>query len=165
MVVPYNSPARVSWCGSDAHPCRSADRCSVEGGDGGNTTSGSFSVGVPPGASTKITLTCTNADRSLSPSDSVTLVAGLPGGGTPQCADGKDNDGDGKIDGGLDTNGDKVIDIPADPGCLDSSGKYNPGDNGESTFNIKEIIPDFFNLNWFKLNFANFFTSRALGNQ
>lgn len=45
------------------------------------------------------------------------------GGGDTQCTDGKDNDGDGKIDG-------------ADPGCLDSGGNCKPSDNSE--FNLKK---------------------------
>ena len=45
-------------------------------------------------------------------------------GGNTQCTDGKDNDGDGKIDG-------------ADPGCLDSSGGCKPSDNNE--FNLPRL--------------------------
>lgn len=46
------------------------------------------------------------------------------GGGDTQCTDGKDNDGDGKIDG-------------ADPGCLDSGGNCKPSDNNE--FNLPRL--------------------------
>ena len=38
---------------------------------------------------------------------------------TPECSDKADNDGDGKIDAD-------------DPGCLDNEGKYNPADDDES---------------------------------
>ena len=61
----------------------------------------------------------------------------------PQCSDGIDNDGDGLID-------------LSDPGCS------GPSDNNEYNFRIREVIPDFFNLNWFKVNVASFLRVEAL---
>ncbi len=78
--------------------------------------------------------------------------AGFPAFGSTQCYDGKDNDNDKKIDS-------------ADPGCLDSSGKYNPNDNSEFNYKLREIIPDFFNLNWFKVNVADLFKVEAFGKE
>ncbi|MBI2595085.1 MAG: hypothetical protein HYW38_02415 [Candidatus Colwellbacteria bacterium] len=75
--------------------------------------------------------------------------AGPGGAGAPQlpqCSDGIDNDNDGLID-------------LSDPGCS------SPSDNNEYNFRIREIIPDFFNLNWFKLNISNLLETRALGKQ
>jgi len=75
--------------------------------------------------------------------------AGGPGGDWrfSQCSDRIDNDGDGKID-------------RADSGCLNPL--YDPADDSEFNLKIKEVIPDFFNLNWFKFNFVNFFGARPL---
>ncbi len=150
VSVPYNSSARVAWCGSDGHNCRSANRCWVEGGGGGSGTSGSFTTGVA--SKMVIKLTCSNADGSSQPTDSVTLVPGKPGGGFYQCSDGKDNDGDKKADDGVTING---VYYPPDSGCQDLSGKYKWDDDNESSFNIKEIIPDFFNLKLFQINLSN----------
>lgn len=50
------------------------------------------------------------------------------GGGKAQCSDGKDNDNDGKID-------------RVDPGC--NNPLYDPNDNSEINFRIREVIPDF----------------------
>lgn len=75
--------------------------------------------------------------------------AGGPAFGSTQCFDGKDNDLDRKTDGD-------------DLGCLDSSGAWNKNDNNEFNFRIREVIPDFFNLNWFKVNVASFLNVEAL---
>ena len=49
-------------------------------------------------------------------------------GKCPQCSDGIDNEKDGKADwAGLDTDGDGVIDVPADPGCQGDPNKNNEG--------------------------------------
>lgn len=85
--------------------------------------------------------------------------AGGPVPGKTQCSDGDDNDNDGKIDNGVKKEGKYY---PPDSGCADSNNKYDWTRNSEFNFRIKEIIPDFFNLNWFKINVANFFKAEAL---
>lgn len=109
---------------------------------------------TPPGGCTSGTPGCpTTCTIGVDcPSGVVPPGAGDGGGpafGSTQCYDGKDNDLDGKIDA-------------ADSGCLDPNGIWNKSGNSEFNFKIKEIIPDFFNLNWFKLNVANFFRAEAL---
>ena len=73
--------------------------------------------------------------------------AGSGGAGSTQCSDKKDNDNDGKIDA-------------ADSGCLNPF--YDPDDDSELRYRVREVIPDFFNLNWFKFNFVNFFKAEVL---
>ncbi|MBI2597746.1 MAG: hypothetical protein HYW50_00960 [Candidatus Diapherotrites archaeon] len=46
----------------------------------------------------------------------------------PECSDGLDNDGDGRVDfDGLDTNGDGAPDIERDPGCTSASDDFEGG--------------------------------------
>lgn len=88
----------LSWSSSNA------SSCSINQGIGSAPTSGSRTVS--PSSTTTYTLTCMNdSGQATSAQTTVTILA--------QCADGIDNDGDGKID-------------LADAGCTDAS------DNDES---------------------------------
>jgi hypothetical protein len=107
-------------------------------GQGSSSAGGTFSVPVPTLlAGQRVTATVQAATELESLQSTAVVVAGV--GGESPCSDGKDNDGDGKIDfpndpgctsasdvdetdvpqcsDGVDNDGDGKIDFPDDPGC------------------------------------------------
>jgi MYXO-CTERM domain-containing protein/uncharacterized repeat protein (TIGR01451 family) len=119
-------------------------------GTGTVSAGGAFSVTVPAafaGQRVEVSVTASGELESMHSADEI--VVGISG--TPACSDGKDNDGDGKIDfpadpgctspsdndeaeipqcsDGLDNDGDGLVDYPNDPGCssyLDATEGGNP---------------------------------------
>ena len=93
--------ATITWTSKNITSCTASD-----GWTGTKATAGTESVS--PTQTTTYTLSCTGPKGN--DSRSVTVTVGTNGGGgTPECSDGKDNDGDG------------ATDYPADTGCTDAS--------------------------------------------
>jgi hypothetical protein len=144
-----SNPSSVSWWfGGDVELLWSssgASSCTASGDwSGAKATNGSQTVSISPFSNNKTyTLTCSNSVGSDSSSVNVTI-----GSSVAQCADGNDNDNDGKVDmadpgcsdasdtdetdtvtsqcsDGIDNDGDGFIDM-ADPNCT------NSGDDNES---------------------------------
>jgi hypothetical protein len=155
ITVSSGSSATLSWTSTQANACTASG-----GWSGSKSTSGTQLIGPLTNAAA-YTITCTGSGGSAV--DSVIInISGSGGGGTRDSSGGggtRDTGGTRGTGGtggpagtgggptyqcsdGLDNDGDKKIDYPADPGCT------SPTDNNEFNLpKIKEILPSLF-FNW-----------------